>query len=144
MKGACNGCFCRALLRVPEVGAERFLPSSCRCRSVFLVVYLMAGAFPAVRGGVTEETTVERLAVAHGCCGGRLWSFATRWLFYVCGRRLVCADAWPKRPPWLLLPVTVAVCSRCSDLPSAVPCVCVRGLLLGLTVAGMVPLTVDG
>ncbi|PBJ77012.1 hypothetical protein BCY84_07391 [Trypanosoma cruzi cruzi] len=55
LKGACNASLCRALLRVPEVGAERFPPSSCRCRSVFLVVYLMAGAFPAVRGGVRRR-----------------------------------------------------------------------------------------
>ncbi|ESS55698.1 trans-sialidase [Trypanosoma cruzi Dm28c] len=50
-------------------------------------------------------------------------------------------------PPWLLLlVVAVAVCSRCTVLPSALPCVCVRELLLlGVTAAGMMmPLTVDG
>ncbi|EAN89453.1 putative trans-sialidase, Group V [Trypanosoma cruzi] len=45
----------------------------------------------------------------------------------------------------LLLVATVVVCPRCISPPSAVLCVCVRELLLGVSAAGMmVPLTVDG
>ncbi|EAN97495.1 chitin-binding like protein, putative [Trypanosoma cruzi] len=41
-----------------------------------------------------------------------------------CGRCSVCADAWRKHPLWLLLLVAVAVCSRCTVLPSRSVCLC--------------------
>ncbi|ESS62311.1 hypothetical protein TCDM_10035 [Trypanosoma cruzi Dm28c] len=46
-------------------------------------------------------TTVERLAVARGCCGGRLCSFAFRLLFYVC--------------------VLLGVCRRVAEAPAVTP-----------------------
>ncbi|RNC43195.1 hypothetical protein TcCL_NonESM07108 [Trypanosoma cruzi] len=117
MKGVCNACLSRALLRVPEVGAERFPPSSYRCRSVFLVVYLTAGAFPAVRGDVCRRRSGCGGGDNSGTTGGSAWAAEGGCAllppagYFMFGRRLVCADAWQKRPPWLLLVVVVAVCS---------------------------------
>ncbi|RNF07375.1 chitin-binding like protein, partial [Trypanosoma cruzi] len=82
----------------------------------------VVGDIPAVRCGVQRR---QRMGGAKGGC-----VLLRPAGCFVCGRSLVCADAWEKHPPWLLLVVAVAVCSRCTVLPSPVPCVCARELLL--------------
>ncbi|PBJ71581.1 trans-sialidase [Trypanosoma cruzi cruzi] len=98
----------------------------------------VVGDIPAVRCDVHRQ---QRVGGAKGGC-----VLLRPAGCFVCGRSLVCADAWEKHPPWLLLVVAVAVCSRCTVLPSPVPCVCVRELLLlGVAAAGMMmPPKVDG
>ncbi|ESS56257.1 hypothetical protein TCDM_12488 [Trypanosoma cruzi Dm28c] len=71
-----------------------------------------------------KDTTAKRLAAARVYREGRSCTFTSRW-FFLCGRRSVCADAWQKRPPWLLLVVVaIAVCSRCIVPPSLFMCLC--------------------
>ncbi|RNC56339.1 hypothetical protein TcCL_ESM06105 [Trypanosoma cruzi] len=92
-----------------DFGCGGLLPSSCTCRRVPPTVHAPTKDSPAVRGDVRwmlrGETTVKRLTAVH--VGVAL-----------------CADAWRKHPPWLLLLVAVAVCSWCTVLPSLSVCLC--------------------
>ncbi|PBJ76717.1 chitin binding-like protein [Trypanosoma cruzi cruzi] len=90
----------------------RSLPGSCTCRRVSPAVHAPTKDSPAVRNDVRwmvrGETTVKRPAAVHV---GVAPCALTR-------------GGSTRYPPCLLLLVAVAVCSRCTVLPSHSVCLC--------------------
>ncbi|PBJ78533.1 hypothetical protein BCY84_04407 [Trypanosoma cruzi cruzi] len=61
MKGACNACLCRALLRVPEIGAERFHPAAARAEASLLLL----------NGRCEIRRLCGVICASSGCDGGK-------------------------------------------------------------------------
>ncbi|PBJ77361.1 trans-sialidase [Trypanosoma cruzi cruzi] len=112
----------RASLRVPGMSVYCFQAATSADVSFLLWICRWGFTGCTARWGKTQQQNDWRQRVCT-VKGGRALLHPAG--FFLCGRRSVCADAWQKRPPWLLLVVVaIAVCSRCIVPPSLFMCLC--------------------